>query len=181
MIVKENINTLVDKEKEQRTMKQLDVDLNENGKTDCMIIPNYREVDEFMTDNEIAFYKKLKKAIEMINNDNELNLVVFCQVALNRIITVNNSRIKEETKELLKQALSIDFVLYDEITDKVYCCIELDGLEHNYRKDRRERDEGVESAFKLLNIKLLRYQNKCSVLPEKLAHDILSKKEITLD
>ena len=179
MNIKEHINTLVDEKKEQRTMKQLDVDLNDNGKTDCMIIPNYREVDEFMSDNEIVFYRKLKDAVYLINNENELKLAIFCQVALNRIITVNNSRIKDEIKQLLKQSLSIDFVLYDEIKDKVFCCIELDGYEHD-RYDRKLRDEAVEEAFKLLNIKLLRYRNKCSITSNELTKDILTEKEIKL-
>lgn len=137
---------------EKREIKQEKI-YDENGKLKYVIIPNYTKTDYFMSKNEIKFYKVLILAITEIREKYKIRLEVFPQVALNRIIKQNNRREKELEKDLF--AKSIDFVLYNKETDEIYCCIELDGIEHKTDKNRIERDKIINDMFEN-NIKLIR-------------------------
>lgn len=137
---------------EKRKMKEIEVK-DDKGMLDYTIIPNYKLKEEFITENEFRLYKTLKK----LAYDLQLNL--FTQVALNRIIEVNNRRNQQQLKNRIDRK-SIDFVLYDENMKKVVCCIELDDSSHE-RSDRRERDKFLDDKLrgivKLIHVKVQKY------------------------
>jgi len=126
---------------EKRQVKQIKK-YDEEGNLECVVIPNYRKCDYFMSANEIRFYKFLVKVIATIRENDNLNLEVYPQVALNRIIMQNNRREKELEKDLFGK--SIDYVIYDKNTDQIVCCIELDGPEHQTAERRIERDKMID-------------------------------------
>lgn len=136
---------------ERREIKQIEVK-NEIGELEYTIIPNYRVHEKFMTESEIKFYKFLIRAVLEIKEKYNINLTIFSQVALNRIIDVNNERKKSELFEKISRK-SIDFVLYSETEEKIKCCIELDDETHK-TEERSKRDELLDKIFKD-NIKLL--------------------------
>lgn len=136
---------------ERREIKQIEVK-NEIGELEYTIIPNYRVHENFMTESEIKFYKFLIRAVLEIKEKYNINLTIFSQVALNRIIDVNNERRKSELFEKISRK-SIDFVLYSENEEKIKCCIELDDETHK-TEERSKRDELLDKIFKD-NIKLL--------------------------
>lgn len=125
---------------------------DEEGNLKYVIIPNYKKTKSLMTNQEIKFYKILILAINQIKNKNGLKLEVFPQVALNRIIEQNNRREKELQKDLF--AKSIDYVLYNREIDEIFCCIELDGEEHQTNTERIKRDKIIDKMFEG-NIKLI--------------------------
>ena len=131
---------------EKRKIEQKEI-LDEKGLLEYTIIPNYKEKKPFLTNNEIKLYKTLKKIAY------ELKLTVFTQVALNRIIEVNNER---KNQQLFNRicSKSIDFILYDEEKNKIKYCIELNDKTHN-NIERKERDIFLEKIFKLNDIKLI--------------------------
>lgn len=145
---------------EKREIKQIEVK-NEKGELEYTIIPNYRVHKNFMTESEIKFYKFLIRAILEIKEKYNINLTIFSQVALNRIIDVNNERKKSELFEKISRK-SIDFVLYSENEEKIKCCIELDDETHK-TEERVERDILLDKIFKdnikLLHIKRDNYYN----------------------
>ena len=138
---------------ENRKIKQIKK-YDEDGKLECVIIPNYRKCDYFMSVNEIRFYKFLIKVIATMREENELNLDIFPQVAVNRIIQQNNRREIELDKNLFGK--SIDYAIYDKDKNEIICCIELDGPEHNTEPARIERDKIINKAFESSDLKLIR-------------------------
>ena len=131
---------------------------DENGKLEYVKIPNYKAIDYFMSDNEISFYRFLSEIVSIINDSTRnVELAIFPQVALNRIIQQNNRREKELEKDLFGK--SIDFVIFEFKSKTIIFCIELDGFEHDYYNQRIERDKIVEKAFESSNIKLYRQPN----------------------
>lgn len=147
---------------ENRIMKEIEI-TDEKGMLKYTIIPNYRLKDEFITETEFKFYKALKKVAY------ELKLNLFTQVALNRILVVNNRRNQQQLRNRIDKK-SIDFVLYDEKTKKIIVCIELDDSSHK-RTDRKQRDEFLDDMLKdivtLLHIKPENYYD-CEVLKQKI-------------
>ena len=137
---------------EKRKMKELEI-LDDKGMLDYTIIPNYKIKEEFITENELKLYKVLKKVAY------ELKLDIFTQVALNRILEINNRRKQQQLRNRIDRK-SIDFVLYDEKTKRIVCCIELDDPTHE-REDRIERDLFLDKIFKdtikLIRIKVQNY------------------------
>lgn len=144
---------------EKRKMKELEI-LDDKGMLDYTIIPNYKMKEEFITENELKLYKVLKKVAY------ELKLDIFTQVALNRILEVNNRRKQQQLRNRIDRK-SIDFVLYDEKTKKIICCIELDDPTHK-REDRIERDLFLDKIFKdtikLVRIKVQNYYDYNAIL-----------------
>ena len=130
---------------------------DQNGKLKYVIIPNYTKNPEFMTKNEIKYYKFLINVVTTIRERTNKRLEVFPQVATNRIIKQNNRREQELEKNIF--ATSIDFKIYDKDKDEIHCCIELDGKEHKTDPKRIERDKIINEAFKE-NIKLIRQETK---------------------
>ena len=151
---------------EKRKMKELEI-LDDKGMLDYTIIPNYKMKEEFITENELKLYKVLKKVAY------ELKLDIFTQVALNRILEINNRRKQQQLRNRIDRK-SIDFVLYDERMKKIICCIELDDPTHE-REDRIERDLFLDKIFKdtikLIRIKVQNYYDYNAIL------DIIKDKE----
>ena len=158
--------------KEKREIKQEKI-YDKNNKLLYTIIPNYRKTDYFMSQNEIKFYKFLISTVKKIQEQYNLKLNVFTQVAINRIIKQNNEREKELEKDIF--AKSIDFVLYDIIKDEIYCCIELDGDEHKTDLNRIERDQTLDNIFRQVNIKLIHQKNQFNYSQEDFIKKILEK------
>ena len=140
-------------------MKELEI-LDDKGMLDYTIIPNYKIKEEFITENELKLYKVLKKVAY------ELKLDIFTQVALNRILEINNRRKQQQLRNRIDRK-SIDFVLYDEKTKKIVCCIELDDSTHE-REERIERDLSLDKIFKdtikLIRIKVQNYYDYNKIL-----------------
>lgn len=115
-----------------------------------------------MTKNELKFYRFLINVVIEIRKIYNLNLTIFAQVALNRIIDINNEREQKELFDKISRK-SIDFVLFNEENSKIYCCIELDDETHE-KEDRKERDILIDNAFKnninLIHIKRADYYSK---------------------
>lgn len=144
---------------EKRKMKELEI-LDDKGMLDYTIIPNYKIKEEFISENELKLYKVLKKVAY------ELKLDIFTQVALNRILEINNRRKQQQLRNRIDRK-SIDFVLYDEKTKKIVCCIELDDSTHE-REERIERDLFLDKIFKdtikLIRIKVQNYYDYNKIL-----------------
>ena len=144
---------------EKRKMKELEI-LDDKGMLDYTIIPNYKIKEEFITENELKLYKVLKKVAY------ELKLDIFTQVALNRILEINNRRKQQQLRNRIDRK-SIDFVLYDEKTKKIVCCIELDDSTHE-REERIEKDLFLDKIFKdtikLIRIKVQNYYDYNKIL-----------------
>ena len=135
---------------EKRQMQQIEK-LDEKGYLEYTIIPNYRLKQNFITENEITLYKTLKKIAY------EMNLTLFTQVSLNRILEVNNRRKQQQLQNRIDRK-SIDFVLYDEKVNQIKFCIELDDETHN-NENRIERDIFLDKIFST-NIKLIHIKRK---------------------
>lgn len=125
---------------ERRKIEQIPV-YDEEGRIDYYKIPNYTLKENFMTCNERKFMRTLITIIQKLNIKDKPNNIfwqISTQVALNRIININNKRNSALYEEIKNK--SIDYVLYDLNTGKILCCIELDGKEHIENKERKERD-----------------------------------------
>ncbi len=138
---------------ENRKVKQIKK-YDEDGKLECVVIPNYKKCNFFMSANEIKFYKFIFKVIYQLRESHNYDLTVFPQVAINRIIEQNNKREKELEKDLFGK--SIDFTIYNKKTNAIVCCIELDGPEHRTDPARIERDKIINKAFESSDLKLIR-------------------------
>ena len=155
---------------EKRIIKQIP-QYDEYNNLKYTIIPNYRERKNFLTENEMKFYYALKKALKI---SKKLPFDIFSQVALNRIIEVNNSRAKNENDLGNKITMwSIDFVLYDTRKNKIVLCIELDDPTHKTRQ-RKERDDVLNNALES-NVKILHIETQNFYEPLEIRKLILIK------
>lgn len=111
---------------------------------------NYRmfyKKNYIMTPTELKFYRELKKITE------KLDLTIFPQVQLEKIIAVKNNirtyrnRIKSRT---------IDYTIVTNKNCSIVCCIELDDYTHNYN-NRIKRDIFINELFNKTGTKLFRY------------------------
>lgn len=136
---------------EKRKVKQIEI-YDDKGNLEYTMIPNYKEHENFMTQSELRFYKFLINVVIELKEKYNLRLTIFAQVALNRLIDVNNERKMNPLFDKIARK-SIDFALLNENTNKIYCCIELDDETHE-REDRQERDILLDKVFKD-NIKLI--------------------------
>ena len=125
---------------ERRKIEQIPV-FDENGRIEYYKIPNYSLKHEFITCRERNFMRVLINIIQKLNEEykeKKIFLQISTQVALNRIIDINNKRNTALYEEIRNK--SIDYVLYDLNTGKIICCIELDGVEHFENTERKNRD-----------------------------------------
>ena len=106
---------------------------------------NYYKKDKIMTNTEIKFYNELIKVA------NSINLKVFPQVDLERIINVKDKNMSDRNRI---KSRCIDFTIVDN-NYNVICCIELDDYTHN-RNDRIKRDIFINELFENVNLKLIR-------------------------
>ena len=153
---------------ERRKIKQIEK-YDEYGNLEYTIIPNYKVHENFMTKNELDFYKYLISAIINIREKHQLKLTIFSQVALNRIIDVNNNRNDKLYRNICDR--SIDFVLYNESNNKIHCCIELNDETHNH-PERIKRDLMIEKALKG-NINIIFVERKERYNVQELMNEIL--------
>ena len=135
-----NIENIIETKKQELNINKTKKITNENTKT---YNTYFYKRGKLLTNNELKFYKILKKITKNYNYN------IFTQVVLYEI--VRNKEIMDFNKIKSK---SIDFVVTDE-NSKILVCIELDDNTHN-RKKRIERDTFINELFKDLNIKLLR-------------------------
>ena len=135
--------------------------LSNNNKKDKEIDFNkFYKKEYIMTQTELKFYRELKKITD------ELDLTIFPQVDLERIINVKNN---ENAYRNRIKSRSIDYTVVNNINCKIICCIELDDYTHN-QYNRIKRDEFIDKLFKNVNIKLYRYNLKTDI--ETIKNDI---------
>ena len=121
-------------------------------RTNDNVSKKYQPNNYLMTKTELIFLKQLESFFKTEN----LDMKIFTQVRLNSIIDVSDHNWADINKINRK---SIDFVVTDNATCRIACCIELDDYTHN-RPNRQERDAFVNSLFENVNIKLFRVKVK---------------------
>ncbi len=114
---------------------------------------NFQKKDYVMTQAELKFYRELKKITD------KLELSIFPQVQLERIISVKNNN--RSYRNRIKSR-SIDYTIVTNKNCKIVCCIELDDYTHNYN-NRVKRDEFINQLFFSTGIKLYRYNLKTEI------------------
>lgn len=123
---------------------------DEDGRIEYYKIPNYTLRNEFITSSERDFFRFLINIVKKLNEEYKSKnikkyLQISTQVAINRIIDINNQRNSDLYEEIKNK--SIDYVLFDLNTGKIECCIELNGKEHLEDEKRKNRDILVYKMF----------------------------------
>ena len=126
-----------------------------------------------MTESEIKFYKYLITELQKLQRIYNLKLQIFPQVAINRIIKQNNRRETELEKKIF--ARSIDFLIYNLDTEDIFCCIELDGKDHE-TEEKKKTDEILDEALKSAKIKLIRQKVKNHYEENEIIEKMINKK-----
>lgn len=109
-------------------------------------LDNYVTKKYIMTQTELQFYRELKKVTD------KLNLTIFSQVNLERIVQVKDNNTKDRNRI---KSRSIDYTIVNNENCKVICCIELDDYTHNTNKAKMN-DQFKDELFKKVNIPLHR-------------------------
>lgn len=109
-------------------------------------LDNYVTKKYIMTQTELQFYRELKKVTD------KLNLTIFSQVNLERIVQVKDNNTKDRNRI---KSRSIDYTIVNNENCKVICCIELDDYTHNSQK-AKINDHFKDELFKKVNIPLHR-------------------------
>lgn len=140
-ICRKSINILLDEKKFNEPIKNKD-------------FSKYVTNNYIMTPTELKFYRELKKVTD------KLELTIFSQVNMERIINVSNNNMSDRNKI---KSRSIDFTIVNNNNCKVICCIELDDYTHN-REKVKKTDEFKNQVFEqvkipLHRIKVNRYYN----------------------
>lgn len=99
-----------------------------------------------MTKTEIKFYIELKKITD------ELNMLIFPQVDLERIIKVIDDNYRDRNRI---KSRSIDYTIVQNNNYKIISCIELDDYSHNTRKAQKA-DNFKNELFEKVKIPLHR-------------------------
>lgn len=99
-----------------------------------------------MTQTELQFFRELKKITD------ELDLLIFPQVNLERIIQVKDNNTSDRNRI---KSRSIDYTIVNNRNCKIIACIELDDYTH-YRKKSMTTDEFKNSIFNQTGIPLIR-------------------------
>ena len=119
------------------------------------IIPNYRRQDYVMEYNELKFYEELKKITD------KKGWVIFPQVPLYSIVSVNNRKKFQKLFPKLK-GRSVDFVVCNaKKSCKIVMCIELEGSIHN-KPFKELNDKFKDDLFEEVGIKFVRAKKKNS-------------------
>jgi len=119
----------------------------ENANTnDNLDLSNYQSNGYIMTQTELVFYRELKKVTD------KLELSIFPQVDLERIINVKDNNNKDRNKI---KSRSIDFSIVNNKNCKIVCCIELDDYTHN-RENVKKADNFKNQLFQQVKIPLKR-------------------------
>ncbi len=111
-------------------------------------LEKYIAKEYIMTRTERKFYIELKKITD------ELDMTIFPQVDLERIIKVidNNYRDRNRIK-----SRNIDYTIVKNTSYKILCCIELDDYTHNTKKAQKA-DEFKNELFEKVGIPLHRIE-----------------------
>lgn len=146
---------------------------NENNLIKKEDLSKYVTNNYVMTPTELKFYRELKKVTD------KLDLSIFPQVNMERIINVynNNSRDRNRIK-----SRSIDFTIVNNKNCRIVCCIELDDYTHNRAKVIKA-DEFKNRIFEKVKIPLHRikvnsYYN-ITELENLIVQDLPNKTEST--
>lgn len=107
---------------------------------------NYTTKKYIMTQTELIFFRNLKVITD------ELNLLIFPQVNLERIIQTRNNNNSDRNRI---KSRSVDYTIVNNKNCKIIACIELDDYTHN-RERVKKNDEFKNLIFKQTNIPLLR-------------------------
>jgi len=120
---------------------------NENTtNNDNIDLSNYITNGYIMTQTELIFYRELKKVTD------KLDLSIFPQVDLERIINVKDNNIRDRNRI---KSRSIDFSIVNNKNCKIICCIELDDYTHNREKVQKV-DNFKNQLFQQVKIPLKR-------------------------
>ena len=109
-------------------------------------LTNYTTKKYVMTSTELNFYRSLKQIT------NELNVEIFPQVNLERIIQTKDNNPKERNKI---KSRSIDYTIVNNKNCRIIACIELDDYTHN-RENVKRNDEFKDKLFESVKIPLIR-------------------------
>lgn len=144
---------IIEKEIEKERRKMLQIEKEGIWGVTSVTIPTFKSKIYIMTTDEHKMYRCLE---EIYKNT---NVKISIQVALNQILEANTKRYfsKNYKKSIINRfiGISIDFVLFDIKTNKILCCIELNGKEHETDIERIERDKFLRETFELLDIPLI--------------------------
>lgn len=113
-------------------------------------LSKYTTNNYLMTQTELKFYRELKKVTD------KLELTIFPQVNLERIVNVIDNNIADRNKI---KSRSIDYTIVNNQNCKIICCIELDDYTHN-RAKAIKNDNFKNELFKKINIPLHRIKVK---------------------
>jgi len=154
---------------DRRKLEQIPI-YDENGRIEYYKIPNYSIRENFLTLTERKFLRILINIIKKLNEDKEKNIYfqISTQVAINRIIDINNKRNTALYEEIRDK--SIDYVLYDLNSGNIITCIELDDTSHFTDSKRIERDILLDKMFNeivpIIHIKATNEYNEVQILKE---------------
>lgn len=109
-------------------------------------LQKYTSKKYVMTQTELQFFRELKKITD------ELDLLIFPQVNLERIIQVKDNNASDRNRI---KSRSIDYTIVNNKNCKIIACIELDDYTH-YRKKAMTTDEFKNSIFNQADIPLIR-------------------------
>lgn len=109
-------------------------------------LSSYTSKGYIMTLTELTFYRKLK------NITDELELSIFPQVNLERIIQVKDNNFSDRNRI---KSRSIDYTIVNNKNCRVVACIELDDGSH-YKTSVRKNDEFKNKLFEHVGIPLHR-------------------------
>lgn len=109
-------------------------------------LSKYHTDTYIMTHTELLFYRELKKITD------KLQLLIFPQVRLERIINVYDGNYTDRNRI---KSRSIDYAIVNNQNCKIICCIELDDYSHNSKKVK-EVDEFKNELFRKVRIPLYR-------------------------
>ena len=109
-------------------------------------LSKYNSNKYIMTQTELKFYRELKKLTD------KLELTIFPQIDLERLIKVSDKNTKDRNRI---KSRSIDFTIVNNKNCKVICCIELDDNTHNLANVKKA-DNFKNDLFKQVNIPLYR-------------------------
>ena len=109
-------------------------------------LEKYIAKEYIMTRTEREFYIELKKITD------ELNMTIFPQVDLERIIKVSDNNYRDRNRI---KSRNIDYTIVQDDKYKIICCIELDDYSHNTKKAQKA-DNFKNELFEKVGIPLHR-------------------------
>ena len=138
-----------------------------NNKIDKNDITNYTSKKYVMTKTELQFFRELKKITD------EIDLLIFPQVQLEKIIQVKDNNFSQRNRI---KSRTIDFTIVNNHNCKIIACIELDDYTHNRIKSIKN-DEFKNKLFNQVNIPLIRIKVNNYYKLDKLKEYLKQKKE----